>query len=142
MQYASFGRRAAALLIDALIISALSAFFMRFFVPIALVLHFFYKPIFEASNVRATPGKYLAEISVERSDGTQLSFKDSYIRYFSSLISDFTCGLGYLIALFNPRHQTLHDMFADSVVVNKVYDNNGLWNEWLSAMKRLFGKKN
>lgn len=142
MVYSKLWRRAAAAIIDGIILSAISTLCMRivFLFPFAFILHFFYKPIFEASNVRATPGKYLAEISVCRTNGDKLSLKDAYIRYFSSWISGLTLGIGYIIALFNNRKQTLHDMFADSVVIDRVYDNNGLWREWLDEMKVLFEK--
>jgi uncharacterized RDD family membrane protein YckC len=140
MTYSSFWRRAAAALIDGLILSAISTLFIRmvFLFPFAFIVHFFYKPIFESSNVRATPGKYLAEISVCRSNGDKLSLKDAYIRYFSSWLSGLTLGIGYLMALFNAKSQTLHDIMADTVVVDKVYDNDGLWNEWLNQMKVMF----
>lgn len=143
MIYSSFWRRAAAAIIDAIILSAISTLCMRivFLFPFAFILHFFYKPIFEASNVRATPGKYLAEISVCRSNGDQLSIKDAYIRYFASWISGLTLGIGYLVALFNNKSQTLHDIFADTIVVSKVYENEGLWTEWLNQMKMLFARK-
>ncbi|MFA6237681.1 MAG: RDD family protein [Bacteriovorax sp.] len=138
MEYTSFWRRAAAAIIDGIILSAISAFFMRFFLPFAVLTHFFYKPIFESSNVRATPGKYLAEISVVRSNGDQLSLKDAYIRYFSSWLSGIMCGLGYFMALFTKKHQTLHDMFADTVVIDRVYEGNGLWNDWMDQMRFMF----
>lgn len=139
MEYSKFWRRAAAAIIDAIILSAITVFFARiiFFFPVAFFIHFFYKPIFESSNARATPGKYLAEISVVRSNGDKLSLKDAYIRYFSSWISGATLGLGYLLALFTKKRQALHDILADSVVVNRTYENNGLWNEWLNQIKSL-----
>lgn len=144
MEYASFWRRGAAAIIDGIILSAISALCMRLVVllPFAFILHFFYKPIFESSNVRATPGKYLAEISVVKSNGDKLSLKDAYIRYFSSWVSGIMCGLGYFMALFTKKKQTLHDLFADTVVVNAVYESNGLWNEWVDQMKFMFKRKN
>ena len=143
MIYSSFWRRVAAAMIDGIILSALSTLCMRLVVlfPFAFILHFFYKPIFESSNVRATPGKYLAEISVCRSNGDKLSLKDAYIRYFSTWLSALILGLGFLMALFNRKHQTLHDLFADTVVIDQVYDNKGLWVEWLDQMKFLFRRK-
>ncbi|MBC7537282.1 MAG: RDD family protein [Bacteriovorax sp.] len=143
MDYTSFWRRGAAAIIDGIILSAISALCMRLVVllPFAFILHFFYKPIFESSNVRATPGKYLAEISVVRSNGDKLSLKDAYIRYFASWVSGLMLGLGYLCALFTKKNQTLHDLFADTVVVNKVYESNGLWNEWVDQMKFMFARK-
>jgi uncharacterized RDD family membrane protein YckC len=143
MNYTSFWRRGAAAIIDGIILSAISALCMRLVVllPFAFILHFFYKPIFESSNVRATPGKYLAEISVVRSNGDKLTLKDAYIRYFASWVSALMLGLGYLCALFTKKNQTLHDLFADTVVINKVYESNGLWNEWVDQMKFMFARK-
>ena len=143
MTYTSFWRRAAAAIIDAIILSTLSAFFMRLplLFPLAFFLHFFYKPIFESSIVRATPGKYLAEISVVKSNGDRLSLKDAYIRYFMSWLSGIILGLGYVAALFTKKHQTLHDMFADTVVIDQVYEGNGLWNDWLDQIKFMFKRK-
>lgn len=143
MVYSSLWRRAAAAIIDGIILSAISTLFIRmvFLFPFAFILHFFYKPIFESSNARATPGKYLAEISVCRTNGDKLSLKDAYIRYFSSWISGLTLGIGYLVALFNNKNQTLHDIIADTIVVNKVYENAGLWTEWVNQMKLLFVRK-
>lgn len=143
MNYTSFWRRAVAAIIDGVILSALTTLCMRtgILVPVGFVLHFFYKPIFESSNVRATPGKYLAEISVERSNGDKLSLKDAYVRYFGSWVSGLTLGIGFLMALFTKKHQTLHDIFADSVVIDKVYESNGLWNEWVDQLKYAFSRK-
>ena len=141
MIYAALWKRAVAAIIDIIILSAFYTLCVRtvFFFPLAFILHFFYRPIFESSNVRATPGEYLAEISVCKSNGDQLSLKDAYVRYFFSWVSTFTCGLGYLVALFNPKKQTLHDLFADTVVVAHVYDNAGLWAAWRDQMKILIG---
>ncbi len=143
MTYSNLWRRAGAAIIDTLILSAISTLFVRMVVlfPFAFILHFFYKPIFESSKVRATPGKYLAEISVCRSNGDQLSLRDAYIRYFTSWISGITLGLGYLVACFNSKHLTLHDIFADTVVIDQVYPNDGLFNEWVNQMKFLFSRK-
>jgi uncharacterized RDD family membrane protein YckC len=143
MEYAPLWKRAAALIIDGMILSALTALCLRTVIlfPLAFILHFFYRPIFESSSVRATPGKYLASISVVKSNGDRLSLRDAYVRYFSSWLSGILLGLGYLFALFTKKHQTLHDLFADTVVVNEVYESNGLWNAWLDQMKFLFSRK-
>lgn len=144
MTYTSFWRRGVASIIDGIILTAISALLVRMVIlfPFAFIIHFFYKPIFESSAVRATPGKYLAEISVCKTNGDRLSLRDAYIRYFSSWLSGFTLGLGYLVALFNNKHQALHDIFADTVVVDQVYEGEGLWNEWLKQVKFLFARKN
>jgi uncharacterized RDD family membrane protein YckC len=137
-QYSAIWRRAAAALIDGIILFVLTGFLGRIYLfPLSLILHMIYKPIFESSRVRATPGKYLAEISVCKSNGDQLDLKSAYIRYASSWLSGAIIGLGYVFAFFNPRKQTLHDMFADTIVVDRVYENNGLWNEYVEQFKKL-----
>lgn len=143
MEYAPLWKRAAALIIDGMILSAVSALCLRLPIlfPFAFILHFFYRPIFESSSVRATPGKYLASISVVKSNGEKLSLKDAYVRYFSSWLSGIMLGLGYLFAFFTKKNQTLHDLFADTVVVTEVFESNGLWNAWLDQMKFLFSIK-
>jgi uncharacterized RDD family membrane protein YckC len=140
MEYARLWRRAAALIIDGIILSVITTLCMRIFIlfPFAFIIHFFYRPIFESSNIRATPGKYLACISVVKSNGDKLTLKDAYIRYFSSWLSTLMFGFGYVCALFTKKHQTLHDIFADTIVVDKVYEGNGLWIEWLDQMKYMF----
>jgi len=45
--------------------------------------------------------------------------------------------IGYIAAFFNPKKQTLHDKFAGTVVVDHVYENNGLWDEYVMQLKVL-----
>ena len=137
-QYSAIWRRGAAALIDGIILIVLTGLLGRLYLfPLSFVLHALYKPIFESSRVRATPGKFLAEISVCKSNGDQLDLKSAYIRYASSWLSGAIFFLGYFFAFFNPKKQTLHDMFADTIVVDRVYDNDGLWNEYVAQLKAL-----
>jgi uncharacterized RDD family membrane protein YckC len=137
-QYSAIWRRAAAALIDGIILLVLSGLLGRLYLfPLSFVLHLIYKPIFESSRVRATPGKYLAEISVCKSNGDQLDLKSAYIRYASSWLSGAILFLGYVFAFFNPKKQTLHDKFADTIVVDRVYENGGLWDEYVLQLKVL-----
>ncbi len=137
MQYSAIWRRATAAIIDTIILSVISGICIRsfFLFPLGFFIHIFYKPIFESSRVRATPGKYLAEISVVKENGDQLDLKTAYVRYFSSWLSGATLGLGYAFSLFNSKRQTLHDMLAGTIVIDRVYDNDGLWNEWVNQMR-------
>jgi uncharacterized RDD family membrane protein YckC len=138
-QYSAIWRRGAAALIDGIILFVLTGLLGRLYLfPLSFVLHMIYKPIFESSRVRATPGKYLAEISVCKSNGDQLDLKSAYIRYASSWLSGAILFIGYIFAFFNPKRQTLHDMFADTIVVDRVYENNGLWKEYVEQLKILW----
>jgi uncharacterized RDD family membrane protein YckC len=139
MIYANLWKRTIAAFIDFLILSAIGTICIRsfFLIPVACIINLLYKPIFEASAARATPGKSIMGIAVVKINGDQLTLKDSYIRYLSSFISSFTLGLGYVIALFTEKNQTLHDFFAGTVVVEQTYENSGLWNEWVKTVKSI-----
>ena len=138
MIYAHFFKRVLATFIDFVILTAIGMVLIRLFMwPLALILNLFYKPIFEASNVRGTPGKFIMEIAVVKTNGEQITLKDSYIRYLSSFLSSVLLGFGYLLALFNDKNRTLHDYFAGTVVIEAKYENAGLFNEWLLTIKSI-----
>jgi uncharacterized RDD family membrane protein YckC len=139
MIYANLWKRTVAAFIDFVILSAIGTVCIRsfFLMPVAVIINLFYKPIFEASKVRATPGKSIMGIAVVKTNGEQLSLKDSYIRYLSSYLSSFTMGLGYLMALFTEKKQTLHDFFAGTIVIEQTYEHSGLWNEWVYTIKTI-----
>jgi len=56
-------------------------------------------------------------MKVLRSDGSSLSFGRAFGRTFVSIISALLFYIGYLIAIFSTKKQTLHDLIADTVVV-------------------------
>ena len=139
MNYAPIWKRAVAAFIDFAILSTIGTICIRsfFLMPLAFIINLLYKPIFEASLARATPGKAIMGIAVVKTNEEQLTIRDGYIRYFSSFISSFTLGLGYFLALFTEKKQTLHDYLAATVVIEKIYDHSGLWNEWVVTVKKL-----
>lgn len=139
MIYANLWKRFLAAFIDFVILSAIGTVCIRsfFLMPVALIINLLYKPIFEASNARATPGKSIMGIAVVKDNGDQLTLKDSYIRYLSSFVSSFTLGFGYFLALFTPKKQTLHDFFAGTVVVEQTFEHSGLWSEWVDTVKSI-----
>jgi uncharacterized RDD family membrane protein YckC len=65
----------------------------------------------------ATPGKMAMGIKVVRPDGSPISMGQSVGRYFSTMISGFTLGIGYLIAAFDDERKTLHDRIAGTRVI-------------------------
>jgi uncharacterized RDD family membrane protein YckC len=65
----------------------------------------------------ATPGKMAMGIKVVRPDGSPVSMGQSAGRYFSTMISGFTLGIGYLIAFFDDERKTLHDRIAGTRVI-------------------------
>lgn len=140
MVYAGFWRRGAALFIDCLICLIPNLFF-GWVVPVAGPVLFtaLYKPVFESSFLKATPGKALMGIAVLSEQGTQLSLKAAIIRFFAAYLSGLILCIGYLMNVFTGKRQTLHDMIAESVVIHQEPPNVNYFDVWLNELKRLFG---
>lgn len=139
MIYAGFWRRWAALFIDAIILLIPSAL-LNYVIPYvgSIILVLVYKPVFEASVLQATPGKALMGISAVSEDGSRMTIKQSYIRYFASFLSGVILCIGYLMNLFTPKRQTLHDILAQSVVIMKEPPEMNYFQVWMDEMKKLF----
>ncbi|MCA9683388.1 MAG: RDD family protein [Myxococcales bacterium] len=73
----------------------------------------------ESSGWMATVGKRVMGLSVQGVDGRQLSFGRASIRWAARWLSGLLMGLGYALALFNDRRQTLHDLLSGTVVVQR-----------------------
>lgn len=116
--YSSLGRRVVALLLDGLIF-AIPCAIANNLVPFVggLIAWFFYAPILESSAIRATLGKHLMGIQVSDLSGRRISLKASVIRNLLKFVSGAIVFLGFFVALFTKRKQTLHDLLADTVVV-------------------------
>ncbi len=67
----------------------------------------------------ATPGKLALGCRIVTADGANLTLKRSIARYFASLISVSTFGIGYLMAAFDDQKRTLHDRICDTRVIVK-----------------------
>lgn len=141
MVYSGFWRRFMATVIDALII-LIPAAILGTLVPYVggLVLGLLYKPVFEASPLKGTPGKAMMRMVVLSEAGERLTLKQSYIRYFCSILSGFVLGIGYLMNLFTAKRQTLHDMIAESVVINQDAPDLNYFQVWLAEVKVIFNR--
>ncbi len=139
--YASFSKRLLAKILDTLLI----------FIPIAVVGHvlpfvggfialFLYYPIFESSVLRGTPGKVWAGIQVVDLQGKRISFQAAIIRHLVSYASAAIACVGYLIALFTERKQTLHDLVSETVVVYG-RDEHPFTTAWTDSFKESIGTK-
>jgi uncharacterized RDD family membrane protein YckC len=67
----------------------------------------------------ATLGKRVMGLAVQGVDGRQLSFAQASIRWAGRWASGLVLGLGYMLALFTDKRQTLHDLVAGTVVVQR-----------------------
>lgn len=82
-----------------------------------LVIGIIYYPAFESSKFQATPGKLALGLLVTDLQTQPLSFLRALLRQISKLLSVLSLGIGFLMAGFTARKQTLHDMVASSLVL-------------------------
>jgi ABC-type transport system involved in multi-copper enzyme maturation permease subunit/uncharacterized RDD family membrane protein YckC len=85
----------------------------------SVVVGWLYYALFETSRRRASPGKSLMRVFVTDGDGRRVSFGRASGRYWSKVLSGVLLGFGYLIAPFSPQMRTMHDRFADTLVLKR-----------------------
>src|SRR5262249_9882842 len=134
LQYAGFWLRALAFLIDSIVIfmgSAIVAAIIGVIVKangndfdsgtaISLLLIFggwFYYTIAESSERGATLGKRAAGISVVDLNAERIGFGRATARFFSKFFSAVIFYVGFMMAGFTEKRQTLHDMIVGTLVV-------------------------
>lgn len=134
--YASFWVRAAALVLDSLIIGSIT-FILSFvagfssivtpgynspleiIVTIINVLISFAYYVGMLWKKGATLGKMAVGIVVLRTDGSSLTLGRAALREIvGKFVSGITLCIGYLVAAFTAKKQGFHDMIADTVVVD------------------------
>lgn len=84
-----------------------------------VVLYFGYSTYLNSSSWQATPGKLAMGVKVTDLEGKRISFLRSVGRFFAMFFSNVTLGIGYVIAAFTDKRQTLHDIVAGTLVVRK-----------------------
>ncbi|WP_409478589.1 RDD family protein [Pseudobdellovibrio sp. HCB154] len=141
MVYSGFWRRFVASFLDGLIM-LIPAWILGMLLPYVggIILGLVYKPVFEASALKGTPGKAMMGMVVLSESGDRLTLKQAYIRYFCSILSGLVLCIGYLMNLFTAKRQTLHDMIAESVVINQEPPDLNYFQVWKSEMKVLFNR--
>jgi uncharacterized RDD family membrane protein YckC len=121
--YAGFWKRAAALLIDCIVVSVATGILTGATLGVGWFLVFFLPWVYEAvmlSSVKqATVGKMALGIVVTDMKGGRITFGRATGRHFAKWISALILGVGFLMAAFTEKKQALHDMIADTLVVNR-----------------------
>jgi uncharacterized RDD family membrane protein YckC len=121
--YAGFWKRLAAFIIDYLIIGAatfaLIFVSMGFLYPAAIVAGWLYFALMESSEKQATLGKMALGIIVTDMEGERISFGRATGRYFGKILSAIILYIGHIMIAFTEKKQGLHDMLANTLVVNK-----------------------
>ena len=137
LAYASFWERAAAYLIDLAVcnigggmvvipLMVVSAFF-RWSDDVTIALAYFfsglvgvlYFTVMESSRLQGTLGKMALRLKVTGLKGERISFGRALLRYFSRILSGVILMIGYLMMLWSPKSQCLHDCLAGTLVVKK-----------------------
>jgi uncharacterized RDD family membrane protein YckC len=85
----------------------------------AVVIAWLYEALMTSSPSGATLGKQVAGIRIVRTSGAQLSFARATGRHFAKyMITPWVpLAIGYIMAAFTARKQALHDMIADTLVM-------------------------
>ena len=125
--YAGFWRRAGAYVIDYLLVTftagiagALLASIIGRLMPLAVLVGvWFYYALMESSDQQATLGKRAVGIKVTDLEGNQISFGRATGRLAAHILSGVTLGIGFAMAAFTSRRQTLHDKIAGTLVVKR-----------------------
>ena len=78
-----------------------------------------YFTLLESSRLQATFGKLLLGIKIVDLSGKRISFARATGRFFAKALSGQVLLIGYLMAAFSERKQTLHDLLAGTLVVTK-----------------------
>ena len=121
--YAGFWKRLGAWVIDELIIWAVSCILiivsLGFFYPFGIILGWLYFALMESSEKQATLGKMALGIVVTDMAGKRMSFGRATGRYFGKIISGLILLVGFIMIAFTEKKQGLHDMMANTLVVDK-----------------------
>ena len=139
MNNAGFWKRAVAIFIDSIVLAMVMfviMFTIGFFVGgmmsdpesvakvsnfgmlINVVVVWLYFAMQESGEEQATIGKRVLGIYVTDKEGKRLSFPQATIRYFSKYLSTVLM-IGFIMAAFTKNKQGLHDLIADTLVVNR-----------------------
>jgi uncharacterized RDD family membrane protein YckC/Tfp pilus assembly major pilin PilA len=122
--YAGFWRRAAAAILDALVL-AIPAVIVTLVIPdgvlqrlLNIIVACAYYASFHSSRLQATPGMRAFGIKVTDHGGGRIGLGRAIGRYFASWLSFLTL-IGFLLAAFTQKRQALHDMICRTFVVNE-----------------------
>lgn len=147
MQYAGFGSRFLAILIDGLLLVVVNLILMLIGLNIvSIVVGWLYFALMESSEKQATIGKQVMKLKVTDMNGNRISFGQATGRYFSKIVSTLIILIGYIMAAFTEKKQALHDMMAGTLVYQsdaatisapRRPRNSGTDNDWNDGFNSL-----
>jgi len=133
--YGGFWRRAAALILDSCVLFfplatlrvILGLDMMGEWKPdstawwisswLEVAIGWLYGALMIAGPGRGTLGLQVMDLHVARLHGERVTFARATWRWAAQFLTLMTLGVGYLMQLFTPRRQTLHDLASGTVVV-------------------------
>ena len=86
---------------------------------VSIAIQVGYFTYFESSERQGTIGKSAMGLIVADENGNRLDTQKALIRNIMRLISGMICLIGYLMAFFTEKKQTLHDIIAKTNVYTK-----------------------
>ena len=136
LNYAGFWIRVAAYIIDYIVISIVSWTIMAIFGLSAMMMNpndfnvmlfvaiygimiaiwIVYYVAMETSSTQGTLGKMAVGIKVGKENGERISVLNAIGRFFSKIISGMILCIGYMMAGWDPKKQSLHDKIANTYV--------------------------
>lgn len=87
---------------------------------ILIIINWLYFALMESSVNQATLGKLALGIKVTDLNGNRISFARATGRFFAKIISGLILFIGYLMVIWDPNKQALHDKLANTFVVHKM----------------------
>lgn len=123
MSYSSLGKRFVGYIIDSVVVNCLAAFFILFsgefgFVISTGVLSIIYYTLMMGSSWHATIGQRVFNMQVVDRHGVGIAYSQAVVRALCFWLSALLFWIGFIIALFSDRKQTLHDRLAETYVVD------------------------
>jgi uncharacterized RDD family membrane protein YckC len=107
--------------IDNDVAALLSIGFLFGFFGIIFLVSWLYYALSESSSWQATVGKKILNLKVTDMTGQPISFGRASGRFFAKIVTSMIpLGIGYIIAGFTEKKQTIHDMIASCLVLRKV----------------------
>jgi hypothetical protein len=85
-----------------------------------LLIDYLYSSTLQSGSKQGTWGQRAMGLQVIKIDGSAVTFGAASIRYFVSLISSILLKIGYVIAIFTEKKQTLHDLAAGVIVIRRL----------------------
>jgi len=144
MIYASLPKRVLGHIIDNIVIDFIASFAIFVFGDIGFVismgiLTIIYNTLMMGSSWHATVGQRILNMRVVDRNGNGIDYTQALIRSLCSYLSIILIFIGYVVALFSDRKQTLHDKLAETYVVDSVPASNYHANNNTNVHGRIIG---